>query len=166
MDEIKKPLQKLGQQLGAARDWDVFTEETWPVLREALDGDPALTLALQEEIDLRRSLAHLEARSALRHRNAQRVLLMLSRCLMQDAAAPPGKSDTGFAELHRQLDDYRAQLIKDLDDLHKLKPEALHALRIVAKKVRYLTEFTASRYDAAAVEKWLKMDEESAGRDG
>ena len=51
--------------------------------------------------------------------------------------------------------DYRSQLAAGLDELHKLKPEALHRLRIMTKKVRYLTEFTASRYDGDAAEKWL-----------
>ena len=155
--ELKNPLRKLGQQLGAARDWDVFIEETWLLMLERLDqpADSALRMALQEEIDLQRALAHAGARAALRNREAQRVLLMLNRCLLQAAATPADKKADSFADLNHQLDDYRSQLAAGLDDLHKLKPEALHGLRIMAKKIRYLTEFTASRYDGDAVEKWL-----------
>ncbi len=156
--KLKNPLRKLGQQLGAARDWDVFTEETWPLLLERLDQleGSVVRVALQEEIGLQRALAQVQARAALRNREAQRVLLMLNRCLLQGAATQAEREEGSFADLNRQLDDYRSQLAEGLDDLHKLKPAALHRLRILAKKIRYLTEFTASRYDADAVEKWLK----------
>lgn len=158
MTELKNPLRKLGQQLGAARDWDVFAEETWPLILERLDQreDNALRMALQEEINLQRATAHGEARAALRNREAQRVLLMLNRCLLQGAATQAERKEGSFVDLNHQLDDYRSQLAAGLDDLHRLKPEALHRLRIMAKKIRYLTEFTASRYNAEAVEKWLK----------
>ena len=155
--ELKIPLRKLGQQLGAARDWDVFITETWPLLLERLDPleDLALRVALQEEIDLQRALSQVSARAALRNREAQRVLLMLGRCLLQEAATPAERKEDSFANLNHLLDDYRSQLAAGLDELHKLKPEALHRLRIMAKKIRYLSEFTASRYDGDAVEKWL-----------
>jgi len=158
MTELKKPLRQLGQQLGTARDWDVFIEETWPLLLERLrqPEDSALRMALQEEIDLQRALAHAGARAALQNREAQRVLLMLGRCLVQEAATPAESKSDSFTDLNRQLGDFQSQLAAGLDDLHKLKPEALHGLRIMAKKIRYLTEFTASRNNAEAVEKWLK----------
>jgi triphosphatase len=158
MTELKSPLRKLGQQLGAARDWDVFTEETWPLMLERLDQleGSALRVALQEEIDLQRALAHAEASAALRNREAQRLLLMLNRCLLQGGATQAERKEGSFANLNHQLDNFQSQLAAGLDELHKLKPEALHALRIVAKKIRYLTEFTASRYNAEAVEKWLQ----------
>ena len=155
--ELKIPLRKLGQQLGAARDWDVFIMETWPLLLDQLDPleDLALRVALQEEINLQRALAHVSARSALRHREAQRVLLTLGRCLLHDASTPAGKKADSFAGLNQLLDDYQSQMAAGLDKLHKLQPEALHGLRILAKKMRYLTEFTASRYDPEAVQAWL-----------
>jgi triphosphatase len=153
---VKASLRKLGQQLGAARDWDVFIEETWPALRGALE-DAAARTVLQEEIDLRRDLAHREAHAALESRETQRVLLLLNRCLAD--ATPRAKSDTaaaGFDLLNQQLDDYQQELAQGLQELDKLKPTRLHELRIIAKKIRYLTEFTASRYDIDATEKWLK----------
>ncbi len=153
---IKGPLRQLGQQLGEARDWDVFIEETWPTLWDALE-DAAVTTALREEIDLRRDLAHRQARAALESRETQRVLLLLSRCLAD--ATPLAGGDTAassFDLLNKQLDDYHHKLAQGLQQLKDLKPERLHALRIIAKKIRYLTEFTAGRYDAEAIEKWLK----------
>jgi triphosphatase len=156
---VKTPLRQLGQQLGAARDWDVFIEETWPTLQAALD-DAAVRAALQESIDLQRDLAHLQARAALQSRETQRVLLLLNRCLADTGQAESCTPDASFEALNRQLDDYREKLAQGLQHLEELKPDRLHALRIVAKKLRYLTEFTAGRYDSEAasmaVERWLK----------
>ena len=152
---VKGPLRQLGQQLGAARDWDVFIEETWPVLRAALD-DAAARTTLQEAIDLRRDLAHREAHAALESRETQRVLLLLNRCLAGGTPVADDAADRSFDGLNSQLDDYRHAWTQGLQELEQLKPRRLHALRIIAKKIRYLTEFTASRYDAEAVEQWLK----------
>jgi triphosphatase len=156
---IKSPLRQLGQQLGAARDWDVFIEETWPTLHSALD-DAAVRTALQESIDLQRDLAHLQARAALQSRETQRVLLLLNRCLADTGPAESCTPDASFEALNRQLDDYQEKLAQGLQDIKELKPGRLHALRIIAKKIRYLTEFTASRYDTEAatqaVDRWLK----------
>ena len=152
MASIQEPLRKLGQQLGAARDWDVFIEETWPPLREAID-DAALRRALQEEIDMQRDVAHLQAQAALRGREAQRLLLQLSRCLAQPETAPEPATSSGLGE---QLNGYEHKLRHSLPELQNLKPAKLHRLRIIAKKLRYLTEFTASLHDAGAVEPWLK----------
>ena len=147
---LKKPLRQLGQQLGAARDWDVFAEETWPLLSETIT-DSDLRMALQEEIQLQRSLAHLQAHAALCGRTTQQLLLQLSRCLSQTpaGATPP-------TALYKQLDGYAQELKQGVHDLHRLKPEPLHALRITAKKMRYLTEFITSRHATANVEPWLK----------
>jgi triphosphatase len=156
---IKNPLRQLGQQLGAARDWDVFIEETWPTLQAVLD-DAAVRTALQESIDLQRELAHRQARAALESRETQRVLLLLSRCLADPQPADSHPADASFEALNKQLDDYQEKLAQGLQNLKELKPGRLHALRIIAKKIRYLTEFTASRYDTEAatmaVDRWLK----------
>ena len=149
---IHGPLRKLGQQLGAARDWDVFIEETWPPLREAID-DAALRMALQEEIDMQRDVAHLQAKAALRGREAQRLLLQLSRCLeLPGPESAPAHADV----LDDQLDAYDQALRQSLPGLKDLKPERLHDLRITAKKIRYLTEFSASLHPPEAIELWLK----------
>ena len=43
-----------------------------------------------------------------------------------------------------------------MPELEKLIPKALHAVRIVTKKLRYLTEFSAGLHHPEAVEPWLK----------
>lgn len=143
-------LRQLGQRLGAARDWDVFIEETWPPLADHLH-DAALRQALQEAAGLLRDTACLRARAALEGRASQRLLLQLGRCLAQpDAAAP-----IPFDALGARLDRLDHQLRQALPQLAHLSPARLHRLRIVAKKLRYLTEFLGSRYDPSAVARWL-----------
>ena len=168
---VKAPLRRLGQQLGAARDWDVFVEEIWPTLNEALDN-PAARTVLREAIDLQRDLAHRQARAALASRETQRALLLLSRCLATDSQ-PEVDNQQGerrFNALNRQLDDYYRKLSTGQDKLETLSPERRHALRITAKKLRYLTEFMASRYSRRdSVElvqrwlTWLKKAQDSLG---
>ncbi len=160
MADIKKPLQRLGRQLGDARDWDVFAGETAPLLMAALE-DAAARTALQEQIDLQRELARRRAHAALENRETQRVLLLLNRCLLQEAPEPDAKADrqaadAGFEALHDELDSYEERLEQGLEALSELKPARLHAMRIIGKKLRYLTEFTEGRYDADATQKWLK----------
>ena len=143
-------LRTLGQQLGEARDWDVFIEETWPPLADQL-GDAALRQSLQEAAALLQATAHLQGRAALQGRAGQRVLLQLGRCLAQ----PDHAGLQSFEALTERLDRLDGALRQALGKLTQLSPVQLHASRIVAKKLRYLTEFIGSRYDPKAVEHWL-----------
>ena len=146
-------LRKLGQRLGAARDWDVFIEETWPPLADRL-GNAALRQTLQEAAGLLQGTARLQARAALEGRETQRLLLQLGRCLAQPDEAPP-TSSASFDALTARLDQLDQKLRQALPRLARLSPTRLHQLRIVAKKLRYLTEFIGSRYDRQATEDWL-----------
>ena len=60
-----------------------------------------------------------------------------------------------FDELTAQLEKLDHKLRQALPRLEQLSPTRLHRLRITAKKLRYLTEFIAGRYDAKAIEDWL-----------
>ncbi|WP_411885570.1 CHAD domain-containing protein [Polaromonas sp. YR568] len=148
---VQDSLRALGQRLGAARDWDVFIEETWPTLADGLN-DAALRQKLQEAAGLQQATARLQAQAAIEERDTQRLLLQLGRCLAQpDEADPPVPYDA----LTAQLDKLEHQLRQALPRLEHLSPTRLHRLRIKAKKLRYLTEFIAGRYDTQATEDWL-----------
>jgi len=148
---LQDSLRALGQRLGAARDWDVFMEETWPPLMESLD-DAALRQKLREAADLRQATARLQAQAALEERETQRLLLQLGRCLAQPDGDGPTVPFDGITAL---LEKMAHKLRQALPRLETLSPTRLHRLRITAKKLRYLTEFIAGRYDPQATEAWL-----------
>ena len=148
---VRSSLRKLGQRLGAARDWDVFLEETWPPLASHLD-DAGLRQTLQEAAGLLRDTARLQARAALQGRESQRLLLQLGRCLAQPDEAGTRSPD----DLTALLDQLDHTLREALPGLAHLSPARLHRLRIVAKKLRYLTEFISDRHAPQAINDWLE----------
>lgn len=155
-EEALRPLQDslrvLGQRLGTARDWDVFIEETWPPLADSLH-DAALRQKLQEAAALLQATARLQAQAALEERDSQHLLLQLGRCLAQPDGDTPALP---LAALTAQLEKLSHRLRQALPRLEHLSPTRLHRLRITAKKLRYLTEFIASRYKPRATEAWLE----------
>lgn len=149
---VRESLRALGQQLGAARDWDVFLEETWPPLADQLH-DLATRQSLAESATRLRDMARVQAQDALGERACQRALLQLGRCLAsQDDEATPLSFDALSDELTRMGN----RLREAQPQLSHLSPARQHRLRITAKKLRYLTEFVGSRYDNTAVEHWLE----------
>lgn len=146
---VRSGLRDLGQQLGEARDWDVFIGETLPALASKLH-EATLRQTLEAAADLQRS-THLRAKAALESGESQRLPMQLGRCL----ALPDGDERISFRALLRRLDRLDHSLRKALPRLDRLTPARLHRLRIAAKKMRYLTEFMASRHDPAAIAHWL-----------
>ena len=161
LDPIRFSLRKLGQQLGEARDWDVFIEETWPLLSPHLP-DAAQRQIIKEQAHLLQQTARLQAQAALEGREGQCLVLQLGRCLVQpDSATKPAPlanstNSPSFKALTAELDQLDQKMRKAIPKLSKLSPRKLHDLRIVAKKLRYLTEFIARRYEPKAVENWLE----------
>ena len=106
--------------------------------------------------------ARLQAQAALEGREGQGLVLQLGRCLVPpDSATKPARlsnsiNSPSFKALTAELDQLDQKMRKAIPKLSKLSPKKLHDLRIVAKKLRYLTEFIASRYEPKAVENWLE----------
>ncbi|HSV51222.1 MAG TPA: CHAD domain-containing protein, partial [Burkholderiaceae bacterium] len=151
LQPVRESLRTLGQQLGAARDWDVFIEETWPPLAGQLN-DMSLRQSLAEAAARLRDTARVQAQAALGERACQRALLQLGRCLAShDDAAP-----VAFDALDEELDRLAGRLREAQPHLERLSAARQHRLRITAKKLRYLTEFIASRYEGTATEPWLE----------
>jgi len=133
--------------LGKIREWDVFIAGTLRPMCARLAGHAAMQ-ALLAASEQQRAACYEGLRAAQQVRELQCLLLRLALWMngaywqQQEAAAPP-------------LRDFAACRLRKLarrfagagDELHGLDDAQLHALRIVAKKLRYSAECFASLYD-------------------
>jgi triphosphatase len=150
-------LEWLKEVLGPARDWDVFTDATLPLVIAAMreeDGIVALRQAACGKRDAIRTaagaavasarfarlLASLDARIAQRGWRAGMSAGMKRRVKINvaDAAA-------AILELEQR------RLLKRGRKLNDSDPHQRHHMRMAAKRTRYASEFFASLYKGATV---------------
>ncbi|HUW26923.1 MAG TPA: CHAD domain-containing protein [Gallionella sp.] len=133
--------------LGRIRDWDVFIAETVRPICTRLAGHAGLQ-ALLAVSERQRADCYAGLRGAQQACDLQRLLLRFSIWMNgvywrpQQEIAPP-VNDFATRRLHK-LSGQFARAGRQLDSLDAAR---LHALRIVAKKLRYSTEFFAALYD-------------------
>lgn len=134
--------------LGRIREWDVFIAETVQPMCARMAGHAGLQalLAISER---QRAACYAELRSAQQAHELQRLILRFALWMNgaywqppQESAVPP-LQDFATSRL-RKLARQFAQSGRQLDSLDDAR---LHALRIVAKKLRYSAEFFAALYD-------------------
>ncbi|MEM7170163.1 MAG: CHAD domain-containing protein [Pseudomonadota bacterium] len=151
-------------QFGAARDWDVFLDETLPPLLTARPVDGNL-LILKERAETLRSRAYEDVRQALGEPAYLEFILKLGSWIEErgwrhgdDKAGKHrviGKS--GLAPFAgKVLARHHAHVIKKGENFDMLPDEALHRLRIAVKKLRYATEFFASLYPVDKTKPYIK----------
>lgn len=161
LDHFREEVRWLMNELGPARDWDVFVTETLPPLQAALP-DRALE-RLAADAQLRREAAHAAMVGAVSSRRLTRLLLEAGRLLQlrpweraADAAATwqdapvTALADAVLARRHRQL-------LRRGRHFTRLDPAALHRLRIAAKKQRYAAEFFAACYPRRAARSYIRI---------
>ncbi|MBP5856124.1 CHAD domain-containing protein [Marivibrio halodurans] len=151
---LAKPLRWVQQALGPARDWDVFLSETLAPVRARAGAHPGLTL-IEKHAARKREKAYRQAEKALFAKRYQRMILRLegfeySRNPLAEAL-PVGRF--AWELLQQRYDRVRADGGADPRDL---ETEALHALRIEIKKLRYAVEFFKGLYDPKAVASFLQ----------
>lgn len=135
----------LGITLGRIREWDVFIADTVQPLCERMPGDGGLQVLLSVSEE-RRSQCYEALRSEAQAREFQRLILRFAIWMngpyWQQGGDQPGACD--FATRHL------GKLAKRLDQagrqLNGLEAGRLHAMRILAKKLRYSAEFFAGFY--------------------
>lgn len=142
-------LRWLVDQLGPARDWDVFLSETLPPVEAALPGEEGLARLKRAATRLcqeRRKRACEAAASQRYHR----LLLTLGHWLWREPwrdEAEPGELDQPVMVFAAQrLAGRHRQLRRCGRKLAQLNAEQRHALRIAAKKLRYAAEFFSGLY--------------------
>ena len=152
-------LKVLAAKLAPARDWDVFVTETAATVATAFGADKRMQRLLATA-DRRRSTCHQELRVFLVSTEFRRLGIELA-CL---AASPDAVE--AFGETEQQpasLADFAAQelarrckKLNQIDGLAGLEPDALHAIRLNAKRLRYAAEIFAPLYPDKAVSRFIR----------
>lgn len=146
LDVLEDEVAALCVALGRIREWDVFIAETLRPACTRMAGHAGLQ-ALLAVSERQRAACYAGLRAPQRMRELQRLLLRFSLWMggaywhQEGAAQPVG--EFAARRLHRLSRRFgqAGRHLESLDD------KRLHALRILAKKLRYSTEFFAALYD-------------------
>lgn len=152
---LSAELRWLQQQLGPARDWDVFIEDTLEPLHRRLGTELAVE-ALRREAKQLRDAAYEVAVSAMAAPRYTEFLLKLG--LLIDGGgwipqeAPPSAGVDAFARAMLQR---RHKRLRKYGGRHAdLTESELHRLRLLGKKMRYAVEFFRDLYPRKAVKRY------------
>lgn len=174
LDAVHADLRALMRVLGPARDWDVFVNGTGRAVGRAFTDDRAVArlLAAAE----RRRLDAYAALDGFLHGAGFRTLGIRLACLvagrpwehppatLDDDPARREAADKQMAALASPLDDFAghalarrlARVGEAGDDLSALPADALHRLRIQAKRLRYAAEFFAPLYPPRDTRRFIR----------
>ena len=162
LDYLRLELRWLQQCLGAAREWDVFIDETLQPLGKRCSDATGLAELSQVSAELRRE-AYRQAGEALRSQRYTELLLRLDLWLEDGGwafEALPGEPNLAVApvgKLARQILDRRDRRLRKLSKKHdKLTEAEMHGIRLLAKKKRYCLEFFGSLYRRKLVRESLE----------
>lgn len=170
LDAATAELRELGRALGPARDWDVFGAGTGQALREAMPNDPEVTRLLAAA-ERQRQASYQALRTTLDSPGFRRLGIMLS---VISAAHPwdwvttepvdPAVEEKRAELLSSNLADYAAKVLgKRLEsllepgpDIAELPAEALHAIRLHGKRLRYAAEFFAPLFPGHGARRFIR----------
>jgi len=155
--------------LGTARDWDVFVRDTLPPLAAWFKRDPATAPGLKRlraRAEARRRVARTAAREAVASARFQKTLLAGGYL----AAAPRFGTTQADDDAHSGallssratefaaslLDRRHRKLERSASALESGSAEERHAVRIAAKRLRYIAEFFAPLFPRKRAKAYLK----------
>jgi len=152
---LYKDVSDLCVALGRIREWDVFIAGTLQPMRARMAGHGGLQ-ALLAASERQRAFCYAELRGEAQAREMQRLLLRFSIWMNGDYWQQQ-------AETAQQAQDFAARRLRKLakrfahfgPQLDTTDATQLHALRILAKKLRYSAEFFASFYDRQKAKSFL-----------
>jgi CHAD domain-containing protein len=163
-------LKWLTGALGDARDWDVFTTKTLPILLDGF-GDATLGAELLAAAERKRAAAGAEARAALASPRQLLLLISIGRWLCDPAQhlLLPRNVNAEVIESNKEtplpsLQDFAAQeirrrhkrLLRNALAVAQLPVAARHEVRIDAKRLRYSVDFFAGLFDHKRVAPYVK----------
>jgi|APTNR8051073442_1049403.scaffolds.fasta_scaffold01491_8 CHAD domain-containing protein len=158
---LNRELRWLINELGPARDWDVFIAETFPPVAEQLPDDADLAV-LHDRAHAIRDQAYVRVATAIRGQRYLGIIMLLSASITgREWHGPVGTTlnpqlkEPAIDLANHLLEARCADVLAAGDGFAHLAPEDRHKLRIQVKKLRYATEFFGSLYPKARLRSYL-----------
>ncbi|MDO9709443.1 CYTH and CHAD domain-containing protein [Paracraurococcus lichenis] len=164
--EFDVGLKVLADRLGPARDWDVFLAGLGAAVAEALEGDKRIA-ALMKAAEAKRQAAYAALRAELDGPGFRRLVLAgLGLLLRRPWRAAAGEEDGAerLARLEEALPEFAAALLdkrwhklcSEGEEIEGHSAEALHEVRLEAKRLRYAAELFAPLWPGKATRRFQK----------
>lgn len=152
---LSRDVAALCVALGRIREWDVFIVETVQPMRARMAGHAGLQ-ALLAASEQQRAACYAGLRGAAQARTMQQLMLrfaiwMTGAYWQQQGASAQRARDFATRRLHKLMKRFARSGLQ----LDSLDAAHLHALRILAKKLRYSAEFFAAWYDKEKTQSFL-----------
>lgn len=141
-DKWGQAWRDVGEQLGNARNWDVFYSETLPAMAGDL-GNHAEFIQLKEFALIERKKAHTETQQWLRGRRYSLTMVAFCEALLM---LPDRKTDRIDAFADKAIKKRYKRFCRGARIAHTLNGEQRHEVRIDLKKLRYTLDFFESLY--------------------
>ncbi|RZI44152.1 CHAD domain-containing protein [Herbaspirillum sp. HC18] len=149
---LQEELDWLTQQLGAARDWEVFAGTMLPLIVAHAPPDIGATSMQHAAENLVRD-KHMQAASAV---GSKRFTALMHDLDAWSRHARPDEADTALSDFAgRSLARLHKRLLRRGRRLKEASDEARHRTRIAAKKARYAAEFFESLFPKRTVTRYL-----------
>jgi triphosphatase len=157
LNTISDRLRTLGRQLGPGRDWDVFTDETIPAIREALAGDQRVerlvAAAVRRRRDHRANLTTWLAGAEFRKLGIELAWFAAATSWRTAQVEAPLSLPTFSASV---LQHRWKKLVTSGKRLEELDVPGLHGVRLRAKRARYAGEMFATLYRGKAAQRFIR----------
>jgi triphosphatase len=160
-EKITEEFSWLGEQLGAARDWDVLSDSTLPIIEKNAPEDAELAALHHAAADVAGEKRE-QAAAAVNSTRYTQLMLTFARWLRSEEwrNGQPGSTLkklnlplSRFADMVLAQD--QSRLMKRGARLQGADTQTRHRVRIAAKKTRYATEFFQSLYPSRRVHRYV-----------
>jgi CHAD domain-containing protein len=150
----------LNEQLAQARDWDVLIEKTLRRM-EARSSDAAMVSEMLDAARGLRAESYAAVRSALEDPRYVVFMQKLERALgdggwVADSASSHASAEQSVTETARKMIKRQRRKLRAFGGGEGVTPQEMHRVRILTKKLRYLTEFFRDLYPKRSTDRFIQ----------
>lgn len=160
LQALRKDLAKLCNELGGAREWDVFVTQTLRAIRKQMPQNTGLR-ETQRASEKTREKHHAAMQASLASPDFQRLILRIGHWMQggywQEGKGQEGKRKESLTAFAASTLEKRAKpASKRGKKLARADAAQLHALRIACKNLRYSAEIFAPLFGEAKTTRYLQ----------